>query len=132
MANEDNKISINGVYKDLQDIKISVNDTYKDIASGYINTNDIYKLFWLSEGDRGVFIAGKVGATNVDTIDYISISTIGNATDFGDMRGGWLWDRMATTSNGYLGRGVFAAMSGVANVSTSTTNALSSAAYNNG
>ena len=35
-------------------------------------------------GDRGVF-AGGVSATYFNTIDYVTIATLGNATDFGDL-----------------------------------------------
>ena len=36
-------------------------------------------------GGRGVFGGGHTGSAKVNTIDYITISTTGNATDFGDM-----------------------------------------------
>ena len=35
-------------------------------------------------GDRGIFAAGYGGGSHVNTIDYITISSPGNATDFGD------------------------------------------------
>ena len=52
--------------------------------------------------DRGVFISGYTPASN--TIDYITISTTGNAIDFGDL----ISARYATsaTSNGANDRGV--------------------------
>ena len=40
------------------------------------------------DSTRGVFAGGKTssGSSNVaTTIDYITISTLGNATDFGDL-----------------------------------------------
>ena len=48
-------------------------------------------------GDTGVFGGGYDGSSYVNTIDYITISTPSNATDFGDLTvaRGWL----AATSN---------------------------------
>jgi len=54
-------------------------------------------------GDRGVFGGGE-GTTNV--IDYVTISTTGDATDFGDLTVSR--ERFGATSNGVTGRGVFA------------------------
>ena len=56
--------------------------------------------------DRGVFGGGYPGqATYRNNIDYITISTTGNATDFGDLtRKGYA---LASTSNGINNRGVF-------------------------
>lgn len=53
-------------------------------------------------GDRGVF-AGGAASTNV--IEYITISTTGDAIDFGDLTLGRY--SLAGTSNGFTGRGVF-------------------------
>jgi hypothetical protein len=39
----------------------------------------------VSSGTRGVFAGGIVGPTASNVIDYITIATIGNATDFGDL-----------------------------------------------
>ena len=61
----------------------------------YVRINNEWKAFLGSppavgsQGDRGVFIGGSqattpIGAAN-QTMDYISISTTGNAVDFGDM-----------------------------------------------
>jgi hypothetical protein len=36
-------------------------------------------------GTRGVFAGGDNGTSNYDRIDYVSISTLGNATDFGNL-----------------------------------------------
>lgn len=36
-----------------------------------------------SDGDRGLTAGGEVAGTNV--IDYVTIATTGNATDFGDL-----------------------------------------------
>jgi len=38
----------------------------------------------LNGGYRGVFAVGRVGPASVNTIEYLNISTLGNATDFGD------------------------------------------------
>ena len=39
----------------------------------------------LDGGARGLFTGGEGSPTYVNTIDYITISTAGNATDFGDL-----------------------------------------------
>ena len=79
-------------------------------------------------GSRGVFTGGYITPTfgNVNTIDYIPISTPGNATDFGDLTG---TDRygLGATSDG--SRGVFGGGAGlntidyitIANDSTNAT-----------
>ena len=36
-------------------------------------------------GDRGLFAGGRTGSTNQDVIDYVTISTTSNATDFGNL-----------------------------------------------
>ena len=33
---------------------------------------------------RGVFYGGNTGPANVNTIDYVTIASTGNAADFGD------------------------------------------------
>jgi len=53
-------------------------------------------------GDRGIF-GGGAASTNV--IEYITISTTGDATNFGDLTLGR--SDLAATSNGVTGRGVF-------------------------
>jgi FlaG/FlaF family flagellin (archaellin) len=35
-------------------------------------------------GDRGIFAGGSTGSTT-NVIDYVTITTTGNATDFGDL-----------------------------------------------
>jgi hypothetical protein len=65
---------------------------------------------WFEEGkiggDLGVFGAGEItGTIDVNVIDYITISTTGHATDFGDLtteRHG-----LSASSNGINERGVF-------------------------
>ena len=56
---------------------------------------------------RGIFMGGKNAASpsvEVNTIDYVTISTLGNATDFGDL--GTPVEHNAATSNGIKGRAV--------------------------
>jgi len=56
--------------------------------------------------DRGVFAGGDDGAEPYgNTIDYVTISTTGNAVDFGDLTSEMGW--MAGTSNGINDRGIF-------------------------
>ena len=65
-------------------------------------SNDIY--------DRGIIAGGNRFGPNVNVIDYITISTTGNAIDFGDMLTighGW-----SATSNGCNQCGVFFSSSG--------------------
>ena len=54
-------------------------------------------------GDRGVFGGGY---SNDDTMQYITISTTGNSTDFGNLTFGR--HGLGAASNGATGRGVFA------------------------
>jgi hypothetical protein len=59
--------------------------------------------------DRGVFIVGYItspSADNVNTIDYITISTTGNASDFGDNATTRRY--ISACSNGTSNRGVYA------------------------
>ena len=83
---------------------------FKIRLSGNTNSTD-YKLEWTvvsSEPEEtteeiGIFAGGY--DSNVNVIDYVTISTIGNATDFGDLtiaRG-----LLGATSNGSNNRGVF-------------------------
>ena len=74
---------------------------YKSALDDQTTGAKIDKMF----GDRGVFGGGYIPPSPIqkNTIDYITISTPGNATDFGDL----------TQTRGYLGatsdgsRGVF-------------------------
>ena len=57
-----------------------------------------------SSGTRGVYIGGAIGAPNYtdqNTMDYVTISTTGNATDFGDTL--LAVERTASTSDGTRG-----------------------------
>ena len=54
-------------------------------------------------GSRGVFGGGIDSSTTVNTIDYITISAPGNATDFGDL----IKDKDTLTATSDGSRGVF-------------------------
>lgn len=59
----------------------------------------------VSGGDRGVFVGGFDNISGInDTMDYVTISTTGDATDFGDQSVPRYYT--ASTSNGALGRGI--------------------------
>lgn len=73
--------------------------TINGVAAGGDNT----PIVWF--GSRGVFGGGKNGSgTLFNTIDYITIATTGNATDFGDLTG---TNRMAGAACSNGTRGVF-------------------------
>jgi hypothetical protein len=38
-----------------------------------------------SDTTRGVFAGGEIAAGNVNTMDYVTIASESNATDFGDL-----------------------------------------------
>jgi len=38
-----------------------------------------------SNSTRGLILGGNAGAADLDVIDYVTIATTGNATDFGDL-----------------------------------------------
>ena len=63
--------------------KIYVNNSWKTVTLAGVNPF-ISDIAW--GGDRGVFGTGSntINGTLLDTQDYITISTVGNATDFGD------------------------------------------------
>ena len=60
--------------------------------------------YWREAGSRGIFSAGRYSPSDINIIDFVTISTTGNATDFG----------IHTTARRYLGgcasftRGIFA------------------------
>lgn len=63
-----------------------------------------YQTSACSSGTRGVYIGGSLGAPNYtdqNTMDYVAISTTGNATDFGDTL--LAVERTASTSDGTRG-----------------------------
>ena len=69
------------------------------VYSGVVNTGSPATWTWSNDKTRGVFGGGH--ALNV--IDYITIATLGNATDFGDLTA--VKNNLAGVSNGT--RGVF-------------------------
>ncbi len=71
-------------------------------------------------GDRGVVSAGAQSSSLYNIIEYVSIPSTGNSSDFGDMT--VARQQSATASSGSVGRGVFAGGS------TSTTRSPSSGA----
>ena len=63
-----------------------------------------YQTSACSSGTRGVYIGGATGAPNYtdqNTMDYVTIATTGNATDFGDTL--LAVERTASTSDGTRG-----------------------------
>ena len=76
-------------------------------ASGIWNIGDISLYIqdgaWPTAGNLGTFGAGRT-PTNINTIDYINITTTGNATDWGDM----LYALHAVGGLGNFARGLFA------------------------
>ena len=58
-----------------------------------------------SSSTRGVIALGNAPSGHVNTIDYVQISTIGNAVDFGDLVLGTAYNGPDAVSNGV--RGVF-------------------------
>ena len=56
-----------------------------------------------SNGIRGVFGGGSPGPSQINTIEYITIATVGNVTDFGDLM--YAHANGGGTSNGT--RGIF-------------------------
>jgi hypothetical protein len=101
---------------DTSDISFSVAIIGSDVALRVTATSDNWAVFACRKllgsgyvepptpiGNRGVFAGG--GGPNTNTIDYIAISALGNAQDFGDLS--IAADRNCGTSNGYNGdRGV--------------------------
>jgi hypothetical protein len=55
----------------------------------------------LSNSTRGLFAGGYVAPSNVNTIDYVTIASAGNAIDFGDLLVASSY--MAGTSNSIKG-----------------------------
>jgi len=105
MANSDNLINIGDTWKAMSTIQINIGDVWKDVNTAYINIGDTWKEFWTStvaDSSRGVFGGGSP-LTNV--IDYITINTTGNATDFGDLTS--VRFALGSTSSGTNNRGVF-------------------------
>jgi len=82
-------------------VKIYANNAWRTVT---LSAEDSTPAAFM--GDRGVFANGRaLSSTKVDTIDYINITTTGNATDFGDTSYGTSWKNPGGASNGT--RGVF-------------------------
>ena len=86
--------------------KIYVNNSWKTVTLSSADSTPA-----AFTGDRGVFINGRYFASSTyyssDVIEYIDITTTGNATDFGDTSYGVSWHSNGGASNGT--RGVFTA-----------------------
>lgn len=51
---------------------------------------------------RAVWMGGNNDGGDLDTIDYVTFSTLGNATDFGDLTGGSSLGAATSDSHGGL------------------------------
>lgn len=86
-------------------------DSYPDRknASGLWSINEISKNKiaegnWPGNfGNRGMF-AGGIAPSSVDTVDFITITTAGDASDFGNLQTA---DRYGCTGSGSTTRGLF-------------------------
>ena len=57
-------------------------------------------------GDRGVFGGGYTGIDNSNVLDYITIATVGNAADFGDLTlARWGLAACSSSTRGVFGGG---------------------------
>jgi len=84
-------------------------DTTNEVCAGGGSSN--------GTNDRGVFAGGQLnGPITVNVMDYITISSTGNAIDFGDLTVARRW--VVGTSNATDGRGVFAGGTTGASVNT--------------
>ena len=83
-------------------------DTSNDTLSVYDEPNNRWVALSSGDsglGDIGVFGGGYDGSSHFNTIDYITISTPSDATDFGDLT--VIRRALSATSNGINDRGVF-------------------------
>jgi hypothetical protein len=85
-------------------VTYTITVTNEDLLSDIESDIKIVENIVLS-GNRGIFGGGWYDAGHLDTIEYITISTPGNATDFGDLSQGRYG--LAACSNGLYDRGVF-------------------------
>jgi hypothetical protein len=69
----------------------------------YFKNMRVFQQSTILNGDRGIFSGGAVLGTSYNTIDYITISTTGNASDFGDLT--QTVNAPSSCSNGVNGRG---------------------------
>ena len=60
-------------------VMIYVDDEWREVELGASAASAVWY------GDRGLELGGQAVSTKVNTIDYIDITTTGNATDFGDL-----------------------------------------------
>ena len=69
---------------------LNKNESYYNFfgASGVdaVNPEPYIAPIWY--GDRGIYTAGYAGPALKDTIEYIDITSTGNATDFGNLANG--------------------------------------------
>lgn len=79
---------------------MAMNNDGQSVGYGHINSIFV-------PGDRGIFVGGDNNTLNFNTIDYIAISTLSNASDFGDLSDTDATNsQTAATSNGANDRGV--------------------------
>ena len=74
------------------------------------SASSFYKIMGLTTGyinSRGIFGGGNTGSSS-NVIDYVTISTAGNATSFGEFSPITIRYDLAATSNGTNERGIFA------------------------
>ena len=65
---------------DSNKMEVYIGSTWMEVAVSSPNLGDTQS----SAGGRGLFFAGRTPSM-VDTIDYVTISSVGNAIDFGDL-----------------------------------------------
>ena len=79
-----NPISLNEYYAGGAYVAAGTTGTYGAVpSSGQISVQNFYGTSAVVVGSRGVFFGGAYPSVNV--IQYITITTTGNATDFGDL-----------------------------------------------
>ena len=66
---------------------------------------DVSSVYYSALGDRGIFAGESSTTLYLNVIEYITISTTGNSTDFGDLI--YSAKNIAGSSNGGLDRGLF-------------------------
>ncbi len=79
-----------------------------DNARGVWNMKEVYDAvmggYWPNAGSRGLFGGGSTPSDS-NVIDYVTIATTGDATDFGDLTMGLIWSiRCRKFYSCYLGR----------------------------
>ena len=66
-------------------ITITIASTGSAVNSGFGLTQSKFNGQSGSNSTRGLFAGGDAGGTNTDVIEYISLTTVGNGVDFGDL-----------------------------------------------